>query len=117
MGVMVPKSPSISPLIPAEKNKVSAPPRRHHRFQNVSDHSPSMVNGELVESFRNPFEFVSKAVECGDPTAAEIAYQNGIAEFAEIASGPHHAPRRVEPVAMREVADVPALGSEDFDES
>ena len=116
MGVIVPKRPSVSPLIPAVKNRVLAGPAvpsfaESERPQSVDGHEG--IVGILQESF----ELVRETVECRDPAAAEIADENRVAELAEITSGPHHAPRRVEPVAMLEVADVSAPGSKDFDES
>jgi len=38
-------------------------------------------------------EFMREAVECSDPSAAEVAHENGVAELAEIASGPPQHPR------------------------
>src|SRR6266851_2705472 len=52
-GVIVPKRPSFSLLIPAEKNRVLAGPAPIS-LPNVSDHSPSMVSRELSGFIRNP---------------------------------------------------------------
>jgi len=52
-GVMVPKSPSCSPLIPAVKNNVLAGPAVAS-FPNVSDHKPSMVKMESSGFFTKP---------------------------------------------------------------
>src|SRR5438552_14851987 len=38
-------------------------------------------------------EFVREAVERGNLAAAEIAYENGIAELAKVACGPDNSPR------------------------
>lgn len=62
-------------------------------------------------------ELVREAVEGCDPAAAEIAYEDGIAELAEITRGPDHTPGSVEPIAVLEVPDVPAGWSEQFDET
>src|SRR5260370_35903251 len=62
-------------------------------------------------------ELVGEAVERRDPSAAEIADENGVAELAKIARGPYDTPGSVEPVAVLEVADVLAGGCEQFDEA
>src|SRR5260370_28712200 len=62
-------------------------------------------------------ELVGEAVERRDPSAAEIADENGVADLAKIARGPYDPPGSVEPVAVLEVADVLAGGCEQFDEA
>jgi hypothetical protein len=80
---------------------------------------PQAIDGnERVVGIPHPAdEFVGEAVEGGDPAAAEIADQNGVAEFTEIARGPNNSPGSVKPVAVLQVADVLAAGSEEFDEA
>src|SRR5882724_12062246 len=80
---------------------------------------PKSVDGEngIVGVLHEAQEFVSEAVESSNVAATEIADENGVAELAEIASGPHDAPGRVEPRAMLEVPDVLAGGREDFNEA
>src|SRR5467141_3492040 len=80
---------------------------------------PQAINGHerAIGILNEADELVREAVERGDPSAAEIADENGVAELAEIASRPHDAPGRVEPVAVLEVADVLALGREELDEA
>src|SRR5260370_1335139 len=80
---------------------------------------PQAVDGHerAIGILHEADEFVGEAVERGDPSAAEIGDENGIADLAEIASGTTHAPRRVEPVAVLEVADVFARWSKDFDKA
>ena len=80
---------------------------------------PQAIDGhERVVGVPHPAdEFVGEAVERSNPAAAEVAYENDVAELAKIASGPHHAPGSVEPVAVLEVADMPAGGSEELDET
>src|SRR5882724_3608088 len=80
---------------------------------------PKSVDGEdgIVGILHEAQELVREAVERGDAAATEIADENGIAELAEIASGPYDAPGRVEPRAMLEVPDVLAGSREDFNET
>ncbi len=79
----------------------------------VSDHKPLMVMRiRMSWILHKTFKFVGEAVECGDPSAAKIANQDGIAEFAEIARGPHDSPGSIEPIAMLEVPDVLAARGE-----
>lgn len=58
-----------------------------------------------------------EAVAGRDPAAAEVAYQDRVAELAEIAGGPDHTPGSAEPIAVLEVPDVGAGWSEEFDET
>src|SRR5258708_3192996 len=71
----------------------------------------------IIGILKEADEFVGEAVECGDPAATEIADEDGVAELAEIARGPHGAPGSVEPIAMLEVADVLAAWREQLDEA
>src|SRR5438309_7761456 len=50
-------------------------------------------------------------------TTAEVADENGVAEFAEIARGPNNSPGRIEPSTMLKTADVLSVGRIDFDET
>src|SRR5207237_6840033 len=80
---------------------------------------PKPIDGQdgIVGILHEADEFVREAVERGNLAAAEIAYENGVAELAEIARGPDNSPRRIEPGTMLEVADVPAGGCEELDEA
>src|SRR5438552_18061036 len=80
---------------------------------------PKPIDGQdgIVGILHEADEFVREAVEGGNLAAAEIAYENGVAELAEIARGPDNSPRRIEPGTMLEVADVPAGGCEELDEA
>src|SRR4029077_11399087 len=49
--------------------------------------------------------------------SAEITDQDGVAEGAEVARRPHHAPRRVHPRPVLQVTDMLAVGSKDLDEA
>src|SRR5438552_2288801 len=77
---------------------------------------PKPIDGQdgIVGILHEADEFVGEAIERGNLAAAEIAYENGVAELAEIARGPDNSPRRIEPGTMLEVADVPAGGCEEF---
>src|SRR5260370_9176656 len=80
---------------------------------------PQAIDGHkrIIGILQEADEFVGEAVECGDPAATEIADEDGVAELAEIARGPHGAPGSVEPIAMLEVADVLAAWREQLDEA
>jgi hypothetical protein len=62
-------------------------------------------------------EFLGEAVEGGDPAAAEIADENGVAELAEVARSPDDSPGSVEPVAVLEATLECTGGAEDSDET
>src|SRR5579859_1262697 len=62
-------------------------------------------------------KFPGEAVEGGNPAAAEITDEDGVAELAEVARGPDHAPGSVEPVAVLEAALEFAVGAEDINET
>ena len=57
---------------------------------------------------------MGETVGCGDLAAAEIPHQDHIAEHAEIARRPDHAPGRVQPCAVFKVANVFARRGEDL---
>src|ERR1700682_3806568 len=42
----------------------------------------------------------SDRIKCRNVVAAEVANQDGVAEFTEIRCGPYNAPRSIEPIAM-----------------
>src|SRR5213082_3350744 len=51
---------------------------------------PQSIDGQdgIVRVFHETQEFVGEAVKGGDPAAAEIADENGVAELTKIARGP-----------------------------
>ena len=62
-------------------------------------------------------EFLGEAVEGGNPAAAEIAHEDGVAELAEVARSPDDSPGSVEPVAVFEATLELTGGTEDIDET
>src|ERR1700730_15115055 len=62
-------------------------------------------------------ELASEAVVCRDLAAAEIAHEYGIAEETEIARRPNDSPRCAQPLAVLEMAEVPASRLVQFDEA
>ena len=83
------------------------------RPETIDHHGRAVGLGFLHETE----EFMSEAVESSDPSATEIADENGVAECAEIASRPYHTPGGTEPLPLLEVADVLAVGREDFNKT
>src|SRR5260370_30495572 len=75
---------------------------------------PQAVDGHerAIGILHEADELVGEAVERRDPSAAEIADENGVAELAKIARGPYDTPGSVEPVAVLEAADGLAGGRE-----
>ena len=80
---------------------------------------PQSVDGEnrVIGVLHEADELVGEAIEGGDPAAAEIADEDGVAEDAEITRRPDNAPGGIEPGAVIEVGDVFAGGCEDFDKT
>src|SRR5919108_1457805 len=78
------------------------------------DH-PQAVNGHdgVIGIFQEGDEFAGEAVERGDFPASEIADEDGIAVFAEVARSPDNAPGRIHPRAVLKVANELARRSEE----
>src|SRR5262249_51243531 len=62
-------------------------------------------------------ELLGETVKGGDPPAAEIAYENGITELAEVTRSPDNSPGRVEPIAMFQAILKFPFGTENVDET
>src|ERR1035437_9668992 len=90
--------------------------RRAGRRAIAKSERPEAVDDyqRIIWIFHEAKELVGKAVEGGDPAAAEIADEDGVAELAEITRSPDDSPRRVEPGTVFEVPDMLARGSENF---
>src|SRR5438270_13774325 len=74
---------------------------------------PESIDGQegVVRILQESEEFVGEAIERRDPSAAEVSYQDRIAELAEVTRSPDDSPRRIKPRAMLQVSDVLAGGS------
>src|SRR5437016_1748955 len=80
---------------------------------------PQSVNGQdgVVRILQEAHEFVGEAVKRGDPTTAEVAHENGVAELTEIARGPNNSPGCIQPSTMLKMSDVLSSGREDFNKA
>lgn len=81
------------------------------RPQAVDEHERA---GRILQEFK---EFMRESVERGDPAAAEVSDQDAVAEFAEVARGPDHAPRRIHPVSVLQRALVGPARAVNLDKS
>src|SRR5581483_2956724 len=71
----------------------------------------------IALTFHHSDELSGESVIRGNLSAAEIAHQNVVAEFAEIARCPHDSPRRIEPGTILEAGQKFAGGAKEIHES
>src|SRR6266478_2959826 len=80
---------------------------------------PQSIDGQdgIVGVLHEAHELIGEAIESGNPAAAEITDENGVAELTKVARGPDDSPGCIHPGAVLKVADVFAGGREDFNKA
>src|SRR5580704_1017780 len=80
---------------------------------------PESIDGQnrVVRILHEADKFLREPVVSSDPTAAEIAHENAVAENTKIAGSPNNSPGRIQPWTVLEMADVLAIGLVELNES